>query len=166
MSEHTNPSVVNKSSRPLVGILTLLGLLLLGVVTAAAIRHNPLYSDREAYGISKYQFIETCKEHLDHPADLTLGVPGQKVKLADLTNQLKTTGSLKAGEHLNVRTNANSATLVNGVQHVDTGKIGLIIPVLIEADSGDQQRVLGPANLQCVHDKAKNTTETTLSVGQ
>lgn len=163
MSEHINPGVVNKSSLPLVGILILLGLLLLGVVTAAAIRNNPLYSDRDVYGISKYQFIETCKEHLDHPDELTLSIQGQQMKLVDLINQSK---QLKAGEHLTVKTSANSTALVGGVQHVDAGKIGLITPVLLEADSGNQQRILGQANLQCVHDKATNKTEATLSVGQ
>lgn len=163
MSEHIHPGIENKSSLPLVGVLTLLGMGLLGVVTATAIRHNPLYSDFSGYGISKYMFIESCKEALHNPAELNLNLQGQQMKLTTIIEQSK---QLKTGEHLIVKSTGASSVLVGGVQQVDGDKLGLIAPVLIGADTGSTQRPIGQANMQCLYDKATKKTEVTLSVGQ
>lgn len=137
--------------------------ILLGIVTASAIKHNPLYSDRDAYGISKYKFIQDCKEELQRPDDLTLNLQGQPTKLGDLLAQSK---QLKPGEKVVVTPNATPSDLVNHTQKVDDGKIGLAAPVLIGAQSSDGQRPLAQATMQCVHDRATGKTEVMLGVGQ
>lgn len=164
MSELTATRNTDRSGRPVVWVLTLLSLLLLGFVTYASIKHNPLYSDRDAYGISKYRFIETCKESLHDADNLTLSFQGQPVKLSEL---ITSSGQLHQGEHVVVKSTGTSSQLVQGVQHVDTGKIGLISPVTIAAASNDgSERVLGQASMQCLHDKATGKTDVSLSVGQ
>ncbi len=130
MSELTATRNLDQSGRPLVWLLSLLSLLLLGFVTYAAIRHNPLYTDREAYGISHYKFIEQCKEALHEPGDLTVSLSGQPLKLTDLEKQLP------AGNHLTVKSSATSAELVSGVQDdTQNKKLTLISPVVLSARS-------------------------------
>ena len=50
--------------RTLLWLAILLSVALLTFVTLLAIRSNPLYSNAEANGISKYKFIEFCKDEL------------------------------------------------------------------------------------------------------
>ena len=50
--------------RTLLWVAIILSVALLSFVTLLAIRNNPLYSNAEANGISKYKFIEFCKDKM------------------------------------------------------------------------------------------------------
>lgn len=141
--------------------LLVLGLLL-GIVTAYAIKYNPLYSDRETYGISKYAFIEQCKEKLLETDELDLSIQGQIMKLGKVLENSK---QLRAGEHAGVYISGPSKDLVAGVQPLDAGKLGLIAPVKIVAERAQEQRVLAPATMQCLHEKGQGVT-VQLGIGQ
>lgn len=163
MSELTAPRPQKQSGHPLVWVLGLLSLLALSYASYSAIRHNPLYSDRDAYGISKYRFIEECKEGLHDAKALSLNFQGQEVKLSEL---IASSGQLHQNETLVVSSVGDPQTVVSGVQPLEAGKLGLVAPVMIAARSSDGERKLAPANMQCVHDKATGKTEVGLSLGQ
>ena len=87
MSEHTKTTSHGGAGRALLWVALLLTLALLGFVTATAVRNNPIYSDREANGISKYRFIENCKELTHDTEELTVGAAGQSIPLKTLIEQ-------------------------------------------------------------------------------
>lgn len=120
---------------------------LLGVVTAYAIKYNPLYSDRDAYGISKYALIERCKEALENPANVDVPGPQGTQKLSVLAQQ---PGFLQAGEHLVLQSATTSPELVASVNAVDRTKLGMLLPVHVVAEnSSGAKRSIAPAALQC-----------------
>ena len=136
--------------------------LLLGVVTAYAIKYNPLYSNRDTYGISKYMFIEECKTKLHNASNLDLSMQGQSMKLGEVLQQAN---QIRAGESIRVYTSAPSRDIVNGVQGLDDNNLGLATPVNIVAQKGTEQRILAPASLQCMYDKTKKETQVQLLIG-
>ncbi|WP_146202713.1 hypothetical protein [Deinococcus irradiatisoli] len=62
--------------RGLLWLAIVLSVALLGFVTALAIRNNPLYSDAATNGISKYKFIEFCKDKMTEQLDAFAKQPG------------------------------------------------------------------------------------------
>ncbi|RJF71989.1 MULTISPECIES: hypothetical protein [Deinococcus] len=149
--------------------------LLLGVVTAYAVRDNPLYSDRNAYGISKYAFIDQCKENLHETGQLqtTVVFQGQPVSQGNLNKLIQDVKLLKAGETLHVNVPASSREIVSQVQPIaeqqgQPQRTGLQwqSPVELQASGGTMHRTLSPAVMQCQYDKAKGKTETQLFISQ
>lgn len=64
MNGHTTTSS-GGSGRTALWIVLALALAALAYLTLGlAIPNNPLYSDRDAHGISKYQFLERCQEQI------------------------------------------------------------------------------------------------------
>ncbi|ADY27025.1 hypothetical protein Deipr_1893 [Deinococcus proteolyticus MRP] len=65
MNEHTTKSSPGGSGRTALWAVLALALAALAYLTLGlAIPNNPLYSDRDANGISKYQFLERCQEQM------------------------------------------------------------------------------------------------------
>lgn len=162
MSESTVKRSSGNAGLPFLLFLLILALLL-GVVTTYAIRYNPLYSDRDAYGISKYMFIEQCKEKLHDASTLDLSMQGQTLKLGEVLQQAN---QLRTGESIGVHTTAASRDIVGGVQGLDANMLGLATPVNIVAQKGTERRVLAPASMQCMYDKTKKATQVQLVIGQ
>lgn len=52
------------AGRILLWVAILVSAALLGFLTVWAVRNNPLYSNAEANGLSKYKFIEFCKDKM------------------------------------------------------------------------------------------------------
>ena len=95
MTERTVTQAGRDKGRILLWLMILLSVLLLGFVTVFTARHNPLYSDRDAYGISKYKFIEACKERLHEPNELSLNLQGQAVPLSAFASTRWVTGAMQ-----------------------------------------------------------------------
>lgn len=87
MSKHTTSTSHGGAGRALLWVAIILTVALLGFVTATAVRANPIYSDRDANGISKYKFIEACKEIAEDTEELTVGAMGQAIPLKTLVEQ-------------------------------------------------------------------------------
>lgn len=140
---------------------------LFGIVTAYAIRSNPLHSDRSAYGISKYAFIEQCKEQLHDADTLPLLLPGQSKTLGEA---LKEAGQLQPGEHAAVRLSASSQAIVSGVQEVQMGEntkqLGLSAPATILLVKNGEERPLVPINMRCLYNQQLRKAEVQLVAGQ
>lgn len=64
------------AGRTLLWLAIILSVALLAFVTLLAIRNNPLYSNTEANGISKYKFIEFCKDELSNKLNDFAKQPG------------------------------------------------------------------------------------------
>lgn len=159
MSNQNQSSAGRGKGRLLLWIVLALTVALLSFVTYTAARNNPLYSDRDAYGISKYKFIEECRERLHDPAELTLNAgPGQQIPLLDAVRQ---SGQVRTGESVVVETQAAPRDIVAGVQAIESGQLGLIAPVLIAVEGEDRQtrRPLGQASMQCTYDRSKPANE-------
>ncbi len=62
--------------RGLLWLAVILTVALLSFVTALAIRNNPLYSDAATNGLSKYKFIEFCKDKMTEQLDAFAKQPG------------------------------------------------------------------------------------------
>lgn len=145
MSELTSPTRHSTVGRTLLWVAVLLSLLLLGFVTVLSIRHNPYYSDRAANGISKFKFIEACKEDLGHAEQLTT-----------LKGLLQQAGQLQPGQNLHAEIAAEPRELVNSVQAVPGGGWALSVPANISIQG--QTAVLGQLGAQCAYDKAQGRT--------
>lgn len=127
---------------------------LLAVVTAYAIRANPLYSDRDAYGISKYAFIEQCKERMHNASEVELPGPQGNIKLGEAVRQQP--NMLQAGETLALRTaNVTSQEMIASVRPVESGKLGLALPVQLVATKEGNDRTITPAVFQCSYARAE-----------
>lgn len=161
MTERTVTQAGRDKGRILLWLMILLSVLLLGFVTVFTVRHNPLYSDRDAYGISKYKFIEACKERLHEPAELSLNLQGQSVPLGQALTQAN---QLRQGERAVVETTATPTQIVQGVQEAAPGQLGLIVPVLIAAGNGEARRPLAQASMQCLYDRTTARANVTLGV--
>lgn len=132
--------------------------LFLGFVTAQAIQHNPLYSDRDAYGISKYKFIHSCKEELHHPEKLHIDLQGQKLPLTAVVGQ-----ALTANETLAVHSKAHPKEIVASV-HAANSALAMTMPVEVAAASGGHHRVLGAAVMNCQYNQSTRQVEVTLGL--
>ena len=64
------------AGRTLLWAAIILSLALLSFITLLAIRNNPLYSDSVTNGISKYKFIEFCKDKMTQQLDEFAKQPG------------------------------------------------------------------------------------------
>ena len=146
------------AGRTALWIALALTVLLLGWVTATAVRANPIYSDRDAYGVSKYHFIELCREKLHAPNDLPLMLgPGQT---QPLLTAVKGTGEMRGDDTLQVVSTATPAQTDQAVQTTGNGPLQMTLPVLIQFRStGGATRPLVPVNMQCSYDKSKPANE-------
>lgn len=64
------------TGKVLLWVAILLSVALLGFMTVWAVRNNPLYSNAEANGLSKYKFIEQCKDKLADQLNVFAKQPG------------------------------------------------------------------------------------------
>lgn len=154
MSNSSSSSPSGSTGRTLLWIALALTVLLLGWVTATAARANPLYSDRGAYGVSKYHFIELCREELRAPNELPLMLgPGQTQTLLEA---VKSTGEMHDNETLEVATNAAPAQIDQAVRPNQNNQLQLQLPVMIGfKNQAGAVRPLVPVNMQCTYDKTK-----------
>lgn len=164
MSEPTRTSTPRSggAGRPLLWLVLLLSLALLSFVTVSAVRANPIYSDRDTHGISKYLFLEECKELVQDTAKLSVGAMGQAVPLKTLVEQSR---PLAAGERLGTSLEVESTQLVRAVQTVDAGGWTLSgLPVTINILKGSASTPLGQLPLECRHDKKTGKTTAQLQL--
>jgi hypothetical protein len=75
MSQHSS-STQSPVGRILLWVAIVISLALLGFVTALTIRNNPYLSDAQTNGISKYKFLEGCKEEMQRQLDDFATRPG------------------------------------------------------------------------------------------
>ncbi|EYB67547.1 hypothetical protein DEIPH_ctg037orf0035 [Deinococcus phoenicis] len=145
MSELTSANRHGNLGRTLLWVAILLSLLLLGFVTALTVRNNPYYSDRDANGVSKYRFLEECKEGIHSSEQLTT-----------LKGVLQQAGQLQPNQSLHAEIAAEPRQLVQSVQTVPSGGWTLSAPANISIQG--QTAVLGQLGAQCVYDKAQGRT--------
>ena len=161
MSELSHPKRRSGAGRIFQWLSLVLTLALLGFVTAVAVRSNPIYSDREANGISKYYFIEECKEIAGNTEELTVSAQGQAVPLKTLVEQSR---PLAAGESIRTTLEAESAQIVRGTQTVEGGGWTLTgVPVTISV-VGKSTSTLGQLPMQCAYDKKAGKTTAQLQL--
>ena len=161
MSEHTKTTSHGGAGRALLWVALLLTLTLLGFVTATAVRNNPIYSDREANGISKYKFIEACKELAHDTEELTVGAAGQSIPLKTLIEQ---SAPLKAGDTIHADLDAEPAEIIKATQTIEGGGWTLTAPATVAVHSGERTNTLGQLPLQCAHDRKTGKTTAQLSL--
>lgn len=161
MSKHTTSTSHGGAGRALLWVAILLTVALLGFVTATAVRANPIYSDRDANGISKYKFIEACKEIAEDTEELTVGAMGQAIPLKTLVEQ---SSPLKAGDELHAGIEAEPAEIIKATQTVEGGGWTLTAPVTIAVHSGERVNTLGQLPMACSHDKKTGKTTATLNL--
>ncbi|WP_343757239.1 hypothetical protein [Deinococcus depolymerans] len=162
MSEQTKTTGHGSAGRALLWVAILLSVTLLGFVTATAVRNNPIYSDREANGVSKYRFIETCKELAADTEALTVGAAGQSIPLKTLIEQ---SAPLKAGDTIHADLDAEPAQIIKATQPVDGGGWTLTAPATVAVHSrAGGVNTLGQLPLQCAHDKKTGKTTAQLSL--
>ncbi|MBZ9715167.1 hypothetical protein [Deinococcus multiflagellatus] len=160
MSELTSTNRHGGAGRALLWVAIALTVALLGFVTIFVSQRNPIYSDREAGGISKFKFIEACKEVLEDTEALTVSAQGQTIPLKTLVQQ----GSpLKPGDKLHADLNAESPEIVRAAQLAEEGGWTMTLPVNIAVHSGERVTTLGQLPMQCRHDK--RTGKTTAQLG-
>ncbi|WP_295817970.1 hypothetical protein [uncultured Deinococcus sp.] len=161
MSELTQTKSRSGVGRALHWLALLLTFLLLGFVTAVAVRNNPIYSDRAANGVSKYHFIEECKEAAADAETLTVSAGGQAIPLETLVTQSR---PLATGERIGSSLEAPSAAVVSGTQPLDGGGWTLTgVPVTISV-IGKTTTPLGQLPLQCAYDKKAGKTTAQLQL--
>lgn len=151
MSELTSSRRHGGAGRTLLWVAIALSVLLLGFVTALSIRANPYYSDAEANGVSKYVFIEECREQL-----------AEARELEGLKGVLQQAGQLRQGQTLRAELAAEPGEIVAGTQAAPNGGWTLTGPADIRIEG--QTAVLGQLGMQCVHDKAQGRTVAQLQV--
>ncbi|MDV6375373.1 hypothetical protein [Deinococcus arenicola] len=155
MSELTSSKRSGGAGRALLWVAIVLTLALLGFVTAVAVRSNPIYSDREANGVSKYRFIEECRELLEDTEKLTVNAQGQTVPLKVLVEQ---GGSpLAQGDEIHATLEAEPAQIIRATENVEGGGWTLTAPATIAVHNGSKTRALGQLPMQCAHAKGQET---------
>lgn len=150
MSNQTSSSHRGGVGRPLLWLAILLSLLLLGFVVAVTSRANPLYSDRETHGISKYKFLQECKELTEDSENLTVGAMGQSIPLKTLVSQGQPLGP---ADHVHAEFKADSVELVEAVQPVQAGGWTMTLPVTIGLTRAGTAQTLGDLPLVCSYSK-------------
>ncbi len=145
MSELTSSRRHGGLGRTLLWVSIVLSVLLLGFVTALTIRTNPYDSDAEANGISKFKFIEECREQL-----------AESQELETLRGVLQQTGQLRPNQNLHADIGAEPSEIVANTQAAAQGGWTLSAPANISIEG--QRAVLGQLGMQCTHDKAQNRT--------
>lgn len=156
------------------GFLLVLAVLF-GIVTAYAVRNNPLnLGDRNAYGISHYAFIDECRRELNTSTPTTVILQGQSVASNPLNKLLQDAKLVQPGETVSVETTATSREIVKQVHPIpenqEQGKkvVGLQwqTPVEVQANGSAGTRTLTPAVMQCQFDKAKGKAEVSMYISQ
>lgn len=153
MSHQVSPSS-GGAGRTALWVVLALTVLLLGYVTAVAARANPIYSDRDAYGISKYRLIEECREHLFEPDNLPLTLaPGQSQPLAKTMQDMR---ALNAGQKLLVESTAQPKAIDDGVLPDANGNLNFSMPVMVKISDTASGFVkpFAPLMLQCSYNKS------------
>lgn len=145
MSELTSSKRHGNLGRTLLWVAIVLSVLLLGFVTALSIRTNPYYSDVRANGISKFKFLEECRE----------GVR-EAEQLAALRGVLQQGGQLQPGQNLHAEIASEPRELVQNVQTAQGGGWTLTAPANISIQG--QTAVLGQLGAQCSYTKAQGRT--------
>ncbi len=155
MSHHPHNTSKNGSSsteRAFLWLAILLGLALLSFVTIVAIRNNPIYSNRNTNGISKYQFIEECKDRASDAGALTIAGMGTEVTLKQLVEQ-----TAKPGPKDTIKAELPATTgpveVSANTEELPDGGWKLALPVLVSVTSGKQTNILGQLPLQCAYTK-------------
>ncbi|WP_034385521.1 hypothetical protein [Deinococcus sp. YIM 77859] len=151
MSELTSSKRHGGLGRTLLWVAILLSLLLLGFVTALTVRANPYYSDPAANGISKFKFLEACKEGLHEAQQLTT-----------LKTVLQQAGQLQPNQNLVAELAAEPAERVRSIQTVPGGGWTLTTPADIRI--AGQSAPLGQLPVVCTHDKAQGRTDVQLQL--
>lgn len=155
MSELTSSKRHGGLGRTLLWLAILLSVLLLGFVTALTIRANPYVSDVKGNGISKFHFIEECREQLEDAGKLSMNMGGQSLTLEQALAQSR---PLKPGERIQAELEAEPAEVVRAAQSAPTGGWGLTLPVVLSVEGQQGSTPLGQLGLQCAHDKATGKT--------
>ncbi|ANE42818.1 hypothetical protein [Deinococcus puniceus] len=145
-----------RAGRAFLWVAILLSVALLSFVVAVAVRTNPLASDYTTNGISKYKFLEYCKEQLEEADTLSVSLQGQSVPLKTLIEQ---SSPLAAGESLHVSLAADSLEWVAAAQPNPEGGWLAGAPVLIAIHGKNASvRPVGSAGLQCLYSKKDKKT--------
>ncbi|UQN07173.1 hypothetical protein [Deinococcus sp. QL22] len=154
-SDRSGPSG-GRAGRAVLWVAILLSVALLSFVVAVAVRTNPLASDYTTNGISKYMFLEECKEQLEEADTLNVSLQGQNVPLKSLIEQ---SSPLAAGETLHVEVEADSREWVASAQPNPEGGWLAGAPVLIAIHGKNASvRPVGSAGLQCLYSKKDRKT--------
>ncbi len=154
MSELTSNKRHGGVGRALLWVAVVLTVALLGFVTAVAVRSNPIYSDRDANGVSKYKFIEECRELLEDTDKLTVGAQGQALPLKALVEQ---SAPLGKNDELHATLEAEPAQIIRATENIEGGGWTLTAPATIAVHSGSKTRALGQLPMQCAHVKGQET---------
>lgn len=168
MSELTSTSTHHSThqsgaGRLLLWLALLLTVALLGFITYSAIRHNPIYSDRELNGISKYHFIESCKELAKDAEKLSVNAGVQAIGLKEFMQQVR---PLAAGEKIQTSFEAESTAIVKATQVAPTGGGWVMagLPVTLSIVTAGKANPLGQLPMQCAYSKADGKTTATLQL--
>lgn len=151
MSELTSSKRHGNVGRTLLWVAILLSVLLLGFVTALSIRANPYYSDVGANGISKFEFLEKCRDGIREAEQLTA-----------LRGVLQQGGQLQQGQNLHAELASEPRELVRNAQTAPGG--GWTLTGLANISIQGQTAVLGQLPAQCVYDKAQRRTAAQLQL--
>lgn len=122
----------------------LIGCGLLSFVTATAVQNNPIVASS---GISKWKFIEKCKEATHHPEKLTV-MNGKTLKEV-------TAKEIQKGDHLYVHLLATPQETVKGARAVDPGKWAWTSPMEVGFVRDGAKNVLGSGSAMCVYEHKK-----------
>jgi len=155
MSELTSSKRHGGAGRTLLWLAILLSVLLLGFVTALTVRANPYVSDIKQGGISKFHFIEECKEQLEDAGKLSMSMGGQSLTLEQALAQSR---PLKPGERVHAELEAEPSAIIRAAQTVPDGGWGMTAPVLLSVRGPQGDTPLGPLGLQCAYSKATKKT--------
>lgn len=152
MIEDTNINTQGKGGgRVLLWLSILLGFSLLGFVTATAIQNNPFVASS---GISKWKFIERCKEATHHPDELSVG-NGKPLKEA-------AADQIKKGDHLYVHLLATPQETAENARAVDPGKWAWTSPMEVGVIRNGVEMPFGRGNAMCIYDHKDKKTEVIL----
>ncbi|MFC4638936.1 hypothetical protein [Deinococcus hohokamensis] len=146
----TSSSRRSGAGRLLLWLALLLSVALLGFVVAVTSRANPLQSDRETNGISKYKFLQQCRELAEDAEKLTVSAMGQSIPLKTLVEQGQ---PLQAGDELHAELDAGSVALVRAVQPVQAGGWSMTTPTTIGVRRNGALQTLGQLPLSCSYSK-------------
>ncbi|MFC6591598.1 hypothetical protein ACFP81_05930 [Deinococcus lacus] len=144
MNEHTSHG--GNSARTLLWVVLALAAAALAYVTVfLAIPNNPLYSDRDAHGVSKYQFIEQCQ-------DVVASAP----EIQNLRSSLVESGQIQPGQDLHTSVALPSRDFVRGVQVLPQASWAVVTPVYVTPEGQDAPIMQIMA--RCTYDKAAGQT--------
>lgn len=127
--------------RVLLWLSILIGFGLLSFVTATAIQNNPFVASS---GISKWKFIEKCKEATHHPEKLIVA-NGKTLKEV-------TAKQMKKGDQLYVHLLATPQETVKGARAVDPGKWAWTSPMEVGVVRGGAKETFGSGNAMCIYE--------------